>query len=110
MRYFDLRVPPSSLTADALAFYLVTKEFFASSRSHLRPGGARVINVGHLPSHEFPGGPDLIHWSVPDPACEGRSDAETYPAFERMADERATGISFLLELIDRTPPIGSASR
>ena len=53
---------------------------------------------------EFPGGPELIHWSIPDPAREGRSDAETYPAFERTADELATRIPFLLELIASTAP------
>jgi ArsR family transcriptional regulator, arsenate/arsenite/antimonite-responsive transcriptional repressor / arsenate reductase (thioredoxin) len=51
---------------------------------------------------EFPDHPELIHWSIPDPAREGRSDAETYPAFERTADELATRIPFLLELIADT--------
>jgi spermidine synthase len=32
-----------------IPFYLVTREFFASARAHLRPGGTFVINVGHLP-------------------------------------------------------------
>jgi ArsR family transcriptional regulator, arsenate/arsenite/antimonite-responsive transcriptional repressor / arsenate reductase (thioredoxin) len=48
---------------------------------------------------EFPDHPDLIHWSIPDPARVGESDEETYPAFERTADELATRIPFLLELI-----------
>ena len=51
---------------------------------------------------EFPGHPDLIHWSIPDPAREGNSDEQTYPAFERTAEELATRIGFLLELIRRT--------
>jgi ArsR family transcriptional regulator, arsenate/arsenite/antimonite-responsive transcriptional repressor / arsenate reductase (thioredoxin) len=51
---------------------------------------------------EFPDHPDLIHWSIPDPAREGGSDAETYPAFERTAEELATRIPFLLELIANT--------
>ena len=51
---------------------------------------------------EFPGHPDLIHWSIPDPAREGDTDAGTYPAFERTADELHTRIGFLLELIDDT--------
>jgi protein-tyrosine-phosphatase/DNA-binding transcriptional ArsR family regulator len=51
---------------------------------------------------EFPGHPDLIHWSIPDPAREGGSDAEAYPAFQRTADELATRIPFLLELIEST--------
>jgi ArsR family transcriptional regulator, arsenate/arsenite/antimonite-responsive transcriptional repressor / arsenate reductase (thioredoxin) len=49
---------------------------------------------------EFPGHPDLIHWSVPDPAREGNDDEETYPAFQRTADELATRVQFLLELIE----------
>jgi protein-tyrosine-phosphatase len=53
---------------------------------------------------EFPGGPELIHWSIPDPARQGRTDAETYPAFERTADELANRIPFLLELIASTAP------
>ena len=48
---------------------------------------------------EFPEHPDLIHWSIPDPARAGEMDAETYPAFVRLSDELATRISFLLELI-----------
>jgi protein-tyrosine-phosphatase/DNA-binding transcriptional ArsR family regulator len=51
---------------------------------------------------ELPGHPDLIHWSIPDPAREGSTDEETYPAFERTAAELATRIPFLLELIAQT--------
>lgn len=51
---------------------------------------------------EFPGCPDLIHWSIPDPAREPGSDRETYPAFEQTAHELATRITFLLELIQHT--------
>jgi ArsR family transcriptional regulator, arsenate/arsenite/antimonite-responsive transcriptional repressor / arsenate reductase (thioredoxin) len=51
---------------------------------------------------EFPDRPDLIHWSIPDPAREGDSDEETYPAFERTAEELATRIGLLLELIGHT--------
>lgn len=49
---------------------------------------------------EFPGHPDLIHWSIPDPARAGTTDGETYPAFERTADELATRIPFLLKLVE----------
>jgi spermidine synthase len=75
-RYFDLRGPRLHLyTADArpwlaasharyddifldayrqpyIPFYLVTKEFFALVRAHLRPGGALIINVGHIPGQD----------------------------------------------------------
>jgi spermidine synthase len=33
-----------------IPFYLVTREFFASARAHLRAGGTFIINVGHLPN------------------------------------------------------------
>ena len=49
---------------------------------------------------EFPGHPDLVHWSIPDPAREGDCNEEAYAAFERTADELATRIAFLLELIE----------
>ncbi len=51
---------------------------------------------------EFAGHPDLIHWSIPDPASQGDHDGQTYPAFERTADELTTRIAFLLELIEQT--------
>jgi ArsR family transcriptional regulator, arsenate/arsenite/antimonite-responsive transcriptional repressor / arsenate reductase (thioredoxin) len=49
---------------------------------------------------EFPDRPDVIHWSIPDPAREGDTDEETYPAFQRTATELATRVGFLLTLID----------
>jgi protein-tyrosine-phosphatase/DNA-binding transcriptional ArsR family regulator len=51
---------------------------------------------------EFPGHPGLIHWSIPDPAREGGTDEEIYPAFQRTATELATRIPFLIELIEQT--------
>ncbi len=51
---------------------------------------------------EFPGGPELIHWSIPDPAREPGSDEETLPAFERTAAELCTRIGFLIEAIEAT--------
>jgi protein-tyrosine-phosphatase/DNA-binding transcriptional ArsR family regulator len=44
---------------------------------------------------EFPGRPDLVHWSIPDPAREADP-----AAFERTATELAERIGFLLELIE----------
>jgi ArsR family transcriptional regulator, arsenate/arsenite/antimonite-responsive transcriptional repressor / arsenate reductase (thioredoxin) len=57
---------------------------------------------------EFPGQPQAIHWSIPDPAAEPGGDADTYPAFERTASELETRISFLLPLI--TPQTKEVSR
>jgi ArsR family transcriptional regulator, arsenate/arsenite/antimonite-responsive transcriptional repressor / arsenate reductase (thioredoxin) len=51
---------------------------------------------------EFPGGPELVHWSIPDPAREPGSDEETLPAFERTATELCTRIGFLIEAIEQT--------
>jgi protein-tyrosine-phosphatase/DNA-binding transcriptional ArsR family regulator len=51
---------------------------------------------------EFPGGPELIHWSIADPAREPGSDEETLPAFERTAAELCTRIGFLIEAIEQT--------
>jgi protein-tyrosine-phosphatase len=51
---------------------------------------------------EFPGGPELIHWSIPDPAREPGSDEETLPAFERTAAELSARIGFLIEAIEHT--------
>ncbi len=51
---------------------------------------------------EFPHHPDLIHWSIPDPARQPGDDRQTYGAFHRTADELASRIGFLLELIDHT--------
>jgi protein-tyrosine-phosphatase len=51
---------------------------------------------------EFPGHPDLIHWSIPDPARDGNGNRQSYPAFVQTADELATRITFLLALIEHT--------
>jgi len=45
---------------------------------------------------EFRGHPDVAHWSIPDPALEGDTDAASYPAFQRTAAELETRIHFLL--------------
>jgi len=49
---------------------------------------------------EFPARPNLIHWSIPDPAAKGATDAESSAVFERTASELAARIPFLLELIE----------
>ena len=53
---------------------------------------------------DFPGPPELVHWSIPDPAAAGGSDAETYPAFRDLAAELETRIGFLLSRIEMSPP------
>jgi protein-tyrosine-phosphatase/DNA-binding transcriptional ArsR family regulator len=47
---------------------------------------------------EFPGRPETVHWSIPDPAA-GYADGDdeaSYPAFQQTADELDTRIRFLL--------------
>jgi protein-tyrosine-phosphatase len=53
---------------------------------------------------ELPGPPEPIHWSIADPAVEGGSDEETYPAFQQVAAELATRIRFFLDLIQHPQP------
>ena len=47
---------------------------------------------------EFPSHPELVHWSVADPALVGASNVASYPAFERTATELETRIGFRLHL------------
>lgn len=54
---------------------------------------------------EFPSHPGLIHWSIPDPARAGETDAQTYPAFQSTAEELARRIPFLFALIDSTQEV-----
>jgi hypothetical protein len=35
-----------------IPFYLLTREFFASVRAHLLPGGVMIVNVGHVPASD----------------------------------------------------------
>ena len=52
---------------------------------------------------EFPGRPEAVHWSLPNPAT-GEPDDVTYPLFLETAAELSTRIGFLLAaLADRTP-------
>jgi protein-tyrosine-phosphatase len=51
---------------------------------------------------DFPGAPELIHWSIPDPTREPGRDEETLPAFERTAAELETRIGFLIGAIKAT--------
>ncbi len=47
---------------------------------------------------EFPGEPETIHWSVPNPAT-GEADDVTLPLFRQAAAELETRIGFLLALL-----------
>jgi protein-tyrosine-phosphatase len=49
---------------------------------------------------DFPGHPDQVHWSIPDPAHAESSARSSYPEFERTASELDTRISYLLCAID----------
>lgn len=53
---------------------------------------------------EFPGQPDAIHWSLPNPVTD-EDDAATYPLFQQTAAELETRIGFLLiQLAVRSTP------
>jgi protein-tyrosine-phosphatase/DNA-binding transcriptional ArsR family regulator len=51
---------------------------------------------------EFPGAPELIHWSIPDPAREPGPDDATLPSFEATAAELEIRVGFLIEAIKAT--------
>jgi ArsR family transcriptional regulator, arsenate/arsenite/antimonite-responsive transcriptional repressor / arsenate reductase (thioredoxin) len=53
---------------------------------------------------DFPGTAQTVHWSIPDPARQPGTDAETLPGFERTAAELETRIGFLLEAIHHADP------
>jgi protein-tyrosine-phosphatase len=54
---------------------------------------------------EFPGRPETIHWSIPDPGAIPGDDEATYPAFQETAAELETRIGFLLAAVaDPTTP------
>ena len=52
---------------------------------------------------DFPSHPELVHWSMPDPAREATTNRGSYPAFERTAAELETRIRFLLPLLADPP-------
>lgn len=53
---------------------------------------------------DFPGEPETIHWSLPNPAT-GEPDEITYPLFQRTAAELVTRIEFLLAALrDKEKP------
>jgi ArsR family transcriptional regulator, arsenate/arsenite/antimonite-responsive transcriptional repressor / arsenate reductase (thioredoxin) len=53
---------------------------------------------------EFPGDPETIHWSIPDPAADQADDEVSYPAFQQLAAELETRIGFLLAALTNHTP------
>jgi protein-tyrosine-phosphatase len=51
---------------------------------------------------EFPAEPEVIHWSIPDPASAPGSDEQTLPAFVRTAAELEVRLGFLFQAIKAT--------
>jgi ArsR family transcriptional regulator, arsenate/arsenite/antimonite-responsive transcriptional repressor / arsenate reductase (thioredoxin) len=49
----------------------------------------------------FPGDPEHIHWSFPDPAAQEGSEEAKYHAFEQTALQLTNRIRFLLILLER---------
>jgi protein-tyrosine-phosphatase/DNA-binding transcriptional ArsR family regulator len=47
----------------------------------------------------FAGGPELIHWSLPDPARPGSSRPNLLPAFRRTAEDLRLRITYLLPMV-----------
>lgn len=45
---------------------------------------------------DFPAHPNLVHWSLADPAAGAESDEAAHPAFERTAAELESRLGFLL--------------
>jgi len=52
---------------------------------------------------EFPGHPETIHWSIPNPAAGDADDDASYPAFQQTAAELETRIGFLLAVLAHRP-------
>ncbi|HEY4593337.1 MAG TPA: arsenate reductase ArsC [Thermoanaerobaculia bacterium] len=49
----------------------------------------------------FPGDPERIHWSIPDPAAVEGEEKTRQAAFKRAADELTTRIRYLLALLEK---------
>ncbi len=53
---------------------------------------------------QFPGAPQVVHWSLPNPATDEPDDV-TYPRFRETAAELETRIGFLLAQLAAPPPL-----
>ena len=53
---------------------------------------------------EFSGDPEVVHWSIPDPAAGQADDEASYPAFRDTAAELETRIGFLLAVLTNGTP------
>jgi thioredoxin type arsenate reductase len=51
----------------------------------------------------FPGAPERIHWSIPDPAAVEGTEETKFRAFRTASDDLMTRIRYLLTLIERQP-------
>ena len=49
----------------------------------------------------FPGDPERIHWSIPDPAAVEGEEKTRQAAFKKAADELTTRIRYLLALLEK---------
>jgi len=53
---------------------------------------------------EFSGDPEVVHWSIPDPAAGQADDEASYPAFQHTAAELETRVGFLLAVLTDSAP------
>jgi len=60
-----------------------------------------VCDNAHESCPLFPGGPERIHWSIPDPSAVQGEEEVRAAAFRRAADELTTRIRDLLPLIEK---------
>jgi protein-tyrosine-phosphatase/DNA-binding transcriptional ArsR family regulator len=59
---------------------------------------------------EFPGPHEPVHWSIPDPGLEEGTAEQTYPAFQAIAADLSTRISFFLHLVSQLPADAAPTR
>lgn len=68
-------------------------EFAGQSFDHVISLCDRVREV----CPEFPGHPEFVHWSMPDPSAVGDTPAATYSAFQHAASDLSARIGYLLQ-------------